>query len=242
MIVMVSIRQLFSSFVFLGCVSTSALAQPSAPEGGVEYSSLKVTVAPPDAKLQIDGQNVLVVEGIATLDKIESGPHKVAVSHPDYIEKADEITLLPRKLAVLSVQLKGKPSRVEIKSRPRDALVLLDDRLLTYYGATTDYTPVTLTLESGKYVLNLKKDTYITYQQSLVILPNRPQKLTLTLRQHKPISKYLNWIGGAIAVSGAAVGAYGSIVDDKRVRNTGWVVAIGGLGIAASSVGIDSLD
>jgi hypothetical protein len=234
---MLSYPRFLLSLVTLVLFVTPIHAQPATGETG--NSSLKITVTPPDAKVKVDGKVVPLDEGVAFIEQIASGTHNVAVSHPDYIEKAADIALIPNRAAVLQVQLEGKPSRVEIRSSPKGALVLLDDKTASYYGATTDNTPVALMLKAGKYVLNLKADDYKTYQEKLVILPNHPKKLAIHMEQIQPLAKILNWVGAGIAITGAVVGATGSIQDNKRMRNTGWGIAVGGPAIAGASVAIN---
>lgn len=134
--------------------------------------TLKVTSAPRDAQLFIDGEE----KGLTPFDeKIEQGDHEIKVTKNGYEPYTTNINLKRNGTLSVHALLKIKPIPLIITSKPAGAMVRINGK---NYGLT----PYTFqTRQPGKYRVQITKDNFGVEERQITLEPGNPYKMDFEL-------------------------------------------------------------
>lgn len=130
----------------------------------VNEGTLLVESTPEGASVYVD--NALI--GQTPLKKaFSNGSYEVRVMLSGFETQGRKVTIEKKNTAVVQVKLSKQYGKLEIRSTPSGATVLLDG---VRQGQTT---PFELQLPPGKYVVKIQKDRFYPYEETVVVEPSK---------------------------------------------------------------------
>jgi formylglycine-generating enzyme required for sulfatase activity len=138
--------------------TVNAILQPA-------FGSLEVSSTPSSAEVELtDAMGTRWGSGNTTFnqDKIQSGDYKLTVNKSRYYTEKRDVNIRDGKKTTEAVTLKPKFGTLSVDSTPSGAKVLLA-------GKDSGKTPLKLDVDSGRYVLEIQDDIYLTWSNEIDI-------------------------------------------------------------------------
>jgi len=129
------------------------------------FGSLEVSSTPSSAEVELtDAMGTRWGSGNTTFnqDKIQSGDYKLSVNKSRYYTEKRDVNIRDGKKTTEAVTLKPKFGTLSVDSTPSGAKVLLA-------GKDSGKTPLKLDVDSGRYVLDIQDDIYLTWSNEIDI-------------------------------------------------------------------------
>ncbi len=150
-----------------------------------------ITLEEADARLRVNtiprGANVLVNgryrgQSPITLDLAPDIDYRIGLSKAGYGSTSRQVRLRSAASEAITVDLSAQTGRVTVNVQPADASVLVDGRLR---GTGT----TTLNLSAAPHRIEVRRDGYASWSQSVTPRPGYPQTLTARLRSEQEIAR-----------------------------------------------------
>jgi formylglycine-generating enzyme required for sulfatase activity len=138
--------------------TVNAILQPA-------FGSLEVSSTPSSAEVELtDAMGTRWGSGNTTfnMDKIASGDYKLSVNKSRYYTEKRDVSIRDGKKTTEAVTLKPKFGTLSVDSTPSGAKVLLA-------GKDSGKTPMKMDVDSGRYVLEIQDDIYLTWSNEIDI-------------------------------------------------------------------------
>ncbi len=183
----------------------------------------KVTIAPADARIAIDGAPLApdpsdpskLVAGlrgpgpgetppVASFELLlDPGAHVVVLSRKGFADVVLNRSFLPSSTSTLALELDKLPGVMHIASNQERAIV-------TVGGMDVGMTPVDVTRASGIYQVVVKKEGYVPYASQVVIKPGDEVSLRGQLSPESPsiVKRWWFWTGAVVVVGGVVAATY----------------------------------
>lgn len=156
--------------------------------GDAQTLPVSIITEPADAQILFDGTEI----GRGPSFKLPTGKHSIKISHPDYEPQEAQITI-NEDHTLFRYHLKKRESAIlSITSDPSGAEVYLDGKLL---GAT----PYDGMVLSGKYVVEARKNLYLTTRKEVMV------KAAETTKEHIRLTPNFGYLRVTSQPSGAQV-------------------------------------
>lgn len=173
---------------------------------------LRLTIRPSGSTVSIDGKSV----GTAPLDVqiLEPGKHELKITHPNYANIVQGITVNGGAELALSFTLQPLSGKLSISSTPSGAEVLID-------GKSWGKTPLSnLTIPTGSHAVTVKYPGYKAATRRVNVSPEQAESITVVLSE--PSTKtpagstagpwFRSWPGWTALAIGLGAGAAGGIL------------------------------
>ncbi|MBZ0108269.1 MAG: PEGA domain-containing protein, partial [Candidatus Scalindua rubra] len=137
--------------------------------------SIDIKSNPPEATIYLDGEKIATTPD--TLQSVAIGIHEVEIKMEGYAEWKKTINVKKGKEITLIATLQLNTGTVGIESDPAEAIVFLD-------GKEVGNSPVSLTgIKIGIYEVELKKEGYVSWKETIKIKAGRVNSLTAKLTE-----------------------------------------------------------
>lgn len=183
----------------------------------------KVTIAPSDARIAVDGAPLApdptdgnrLIAGLrppgpgetaksASFELIvDPGAHVFVLSRKGFTDIVLNRTLAPSSTTTLTLELNKLPGTMHIASNQDNAIV-------TVAGIDVGMTPAAITRSSGSYRVIVKKEGYVPYESMVALKPGDDVTLRaqLTPEPKSVLKRWWFWSGAAVVLTAVAVGTY----------------------------------
>ncbi len=136
--------------------------------------SLNIKSNPTDAEVFIDDKKIGVTP--KTITDLHHGTHNVEVRKIGYESWSESVNILPDKEIHLTAMLQLGVGSISLKSDPSNARALID-------GGEVGTTPISITdLKPGTHYLEIRKDGYVDWRESLDIIPGKELPFVISLQ------------------------------------------------------------
>jgi hypothetical protein len=136
--------------------------------------TINIQSDPSNAMILIDGNKAGTTP--ATIKDLSPGTHKVDISMDGHAEWKENIEIIYGKEIDLTATLQMEVGSIDIKSKPSDAMVLLDGKEVGTTPATLSSIPV------GPHEIEIKIDGYKNWKRSIIIKKEKVNSLNTTLQ------------------------------------------------------------
>jgi hypothetical protein len=244
-------RQRFASALAEGAADPAALPPSLAEEmrgfvAEIErtLARVRVTIAPADAGIAIDGRplapgeiegHTALIAGIlppaigsppASADfelVLDPGTHVFTLSRKGYADIVLTRTFAPASRGALALELERLPATMHIGSNVPQAIVRVSDH-------DVGVAPVDVSRPAGAYHVQVARDGYVPYEADVALRPGEEANLRATLVPEKvPITKqWWFWTGAVVVVAGGVGLTYALTRPDPQPPpfdggSSGWV-------------------
>ncbi|NOX52129.1 MAG: PEGA domain-containing protein [Gammaproteobacteria bacterium] len=130
--------------------------------------TLELTLSPPDALVEIDGQ-----VGMSSPYQLAAGEHELHVSHPRYLPSKEIVDIQGKQIKQSqSIQLQPNWADVAVSTSPKGAHVFIDGE------AWTGTTPLIAQAMAGEREISVKLDGYKTHRERIFAQAGLSMELT----------------------------------------------------------------
>jgi hypothetical protein len=184
---------------------------------------VKLTVAPSDAAVAVDGRplqtvdrpdgGMLLVAGRRPAGRgetlpaksvelvLDPGTHLFTLSRKGFSDHIANRTFAPGASATLVLNLDKLPGTLRISSNQEKSLVVVD-------RIDVGYAPVTIQRPAGPYVVAVEKAGFNSYEARVKVNPGEDTDIRATLSRTPLTQKWWFWSIVGVAATGAVVGTY----------------------------------
>jgi hypothetical protein len=137
--------------------------------------SLMITSKPSDAMIYIQSRKI--GKAPRAITELKPGKYTIEVKHDEYQTWSESVDVVPGKEIPLEAVLQAKPGSISIKSKPSDAVVLID-------GNEAGTTPATINdIKCGTHIVELKAEGYEVWSENVEVKANKESYLTAVLQE-----------------------------------------------------------
>jgi hypothetical protein len=174
-------------------------------------ATLILSSAVPDAEIRLGDRVLGKTKPGQTVFRVNAGPQKLSVSHPDYFPFERPLTLAAGKIETVDVVLASRSAEalLRITSPVSGASVAVDGKAIGNVPAETPLKP-------GQHRIALSRDGYDRAETSVVVAAGEKKDVDVPMAVHETItSKWWFWTGIGVVLVAGGIATYVALTTEK---------------------------
>ena len=174
-------------------------------------ATLILSSAVPDAEIRLGDRVIGRTKPGQTVFRVNAGPQKLSVSHPDYFPFERPLTLGAGKIETVDVVLASRTAEalLRVNSPVSGAAVVVDGKAIGNVPAETPVKP-------GQHRIALSRDGYDRAETSVVVAAGEKKDVDVSMAVHETItSKWWFWTGIGVVLVAGGIATYVILTTDK---------------------------
>ncbi len=174
-------------------------------------ATLILSSAVPDAEIRLGDRVLGKTKPGQTVFRVNAGPQKLSVSHPDYFPFERPLTLAAGKIETVDVVLASRSAEalLRVTSPVSGAAVVVD-------GKAVGNVPAESPVKPGQHRIALSRDGYDRAETSVVVAAGEKKDVDVPMAVHETItSKWWFWTGIGVIVVAGGIATYIALTTEK---------------------------